>query len=91
MLGAVGEVDKPQELAYALLPLGRFKSAQAQRDLNIFRCSENGDQAEGLEDEADRLAPVVDESLVGKRRDFDSVDRGPGELPRGGSRSTVRT
>src|SRR6266542_3910706 len=52
----------------------RSSMSLSSKSMIVLGRSQDRDEAEGLEDEAARFPPVLDESLLGQRGDFAAVD-----------------
>ncbi len=74
-MGAVAEVDEVEQLVDARVTRRGLGTAQAEGHLDVLRRGQDGDQPEGLEDEADGVAAVLDELLLAERGDLAPVDR----------------
>ena len=74
MPGTVTEADHLEELGDAGIAGGRLGADESQRHLDVLRCGQDRNEAEGLEDEGDRPAPDLDEIVLGHRRDLLAMD-----------------
>lgn len=75
--GVVGEADEGQQQLDALLALAGVRAAQPQRDADVLGRAEDGDEAEGLEDEADAVAAQGEQALLVEAGEVEAVDIDP--------------
>ncbi len=73
----VGEADEGQQQLDALLAFAGVRAAQPQRDADVLGGAEDGDEAEGLEDEADVVAAQGEQALLVEAGEVAAVDVDP--------------
>ena len=77
MTGPFGQAHQVEQLVDPALALRGLRSHEPQWHLDVLRRAQDLDQAEGLEDERDRLPANVDQGVLGQTRDLPAVEDHP--------------